>query len=134
MEPTNQLINTQPAAIAQQGTPDPNAVSLAQGQPQGQGQQVSPQQRAEQAKAAMGVATMLQKHLLRPKTASSSSQNAPEQEKPPASQEDVKKEVGGSEDRIMKELESLKKELQAQKDGNKELADLKEQIKQILNE
>lgn len=123
-------------------------------QPQSQQQPQTPQpslnqQRAEQAKAAMGVATMMQKHLLRPK-ASTSPQNAPGQSQmpqpnnqpaqdptqgAPSNQQnptDVKAQMSGLESRLMDELQTLRAEMQSQGDAKKELADLKTSLDAIL--
>lgn len=98
-----------------------------------------------QAGANLGFVNTLQEHLLQYKA--QQGQNQPQQAPNPVpaqdpnegvpsnqqNQTDTTAQIQGLESRLMDELNTLKVEMQSQKDGKKEFDDLTAQIEQVLN-
>mgnify|MGYP002868122821 CR=1 FL=1 len=95
----------------------------------------------EEAKASLGIATYLQGQHLQsqmpqdtPVEGDTSPGSEPGTTEQPGQQQDVQAEIQGLETRLMDELKTLREDMKTQGDGKAELADLKKQIEQILNE
>ena len=100
-----------------------------------QSQAIQSNMTPEDAKASLGIATHLQDQLM-PQQAPqepTSPANEPGASQP-APQQDITAEIQGLETRITDELKTIREEMKTQGDGKAELADLKKQIEQILNE
>lgn len=99
---------------------------------QEQSQQQNSEMSPEDAKASLGIATMLQSQLM-PQEETTSPAEEPGTQEQPEQQEEVKTQIEGLETRLMDEIQTLKSELKTQGDGKAELAEFKAQIEEILN-
>lgn len=102
-------------------------------QPQ-QSQDLTP----EEAKASLGMATMLQDQFLQmqnPK-APQTPETAPDQTQTPEPQKDPVTEIEGLRTEIMKELQTMREDMKVAlepKDEKAQIFDLKKQIEEVLN-